>query len=64
MEDSPGNKRFRLANQSHIISYSFTTFWLVSQLNELIYVYGKSILSTYQILIGHPIKPQYRGSVN
>ena len=42
-----------------IISYSSTTFWLVSQSNALIYICGKSIPSTYQILIGHPIKPQY-----
>ena len=46
--DSPGNKHFRLANQSQIISYSFTAFWLVSQSNALIYVCGKTIPSRYQ----------------
>ena len=64
IEDFPRNKHSWLANQSHIILYTFTTFWLVGQSNVLVYVCGKSIPSTYQILIGNPIKPQYRGLVN
>ena len=64
IEDSPGNKHSRLANKSLIISYSFATFCRVSLSNALIYVCGKSIPSTYQILNGHPIKPQYRGLIN
>ena len=32
--------------------------------HTLIYVCGKSIPSTYQILVGHSIKPQYKGLVN
>ena len=63
IEESPGNEYSRIANQSQIISY-FTTFWLVSLSSALIYVCKKSIPSTYQIFIGHPIKPQYRGLVN
>ena len=42
----------------------FYYFLLASQSNALIYICGKTILSTYQILIGHPITPQYRGFVN
>ena len=52
------------ANQSRIISYSSTTFWLVCQSNVLIYIYGESIASTYQTLIGQPIKPQYKAWIN
>ena len=40
-EDSPGSKHSWLANQSQIILYTFTTFWLVSQSNVLIYVGGR-----------------------
>ena len=43
IEDSPGNKHSRLTNQSQIISYSSTTFWLVSQSNVLIYVLRVSL---------------------
>ena len=32
---------------SRIISYSSTTFWLINQLNAMMYVYGKGILFTY-----------------
>ena len=64
IEDSSGKKHSRLANQSQIILYTFTTFWLVSQSNVLIYVCEKSILFTYQILIDHLIKPQWRGLIN
>ena len=64
MKDSPKNEHSRLDNQSEIILYTFTTFWLVNPSNTLIYVCGKSIPSTYQILIGHRIKPQYKGLVN
>ena len=64
IEDSAGNKHSRLVNQSQIILYTFTTFWLVSQSNVLIYFCGQIIPSTYQILIGHPIKLQYRGLIN
>ena len=35
IEDSPGNKHSEFDNQSQIISYSPTIFWLVSQLNDL-----------------------------
>ena len=64
IEDSPGNKHYRLAKHSLIILNTYTTFWLVSQSNALIYVFEKSIPSKDRILIGHPIKPQYRGLVN
>ena len=41
IEGSSGNKHFRLANQSMIISYNSTTFWLVSLSNAPIFVCGK-----------------------
>ena len=47
IENSSGNKYSRLANQSQIILYSSTTFWLVSKSNTLIYVHEKSNPSTY-----------------
>ena len=54
IEDSSGNKYSRLANQSQIISYSCTIFdWSVNQ-THLSCVCGKSIASTFQILICHP----------
>ena len=64
IENSPKNKHSRLANQSQIISYSFSTFWQANQSNALISVYVKSIPSPSQILIGHPIKQQHRGVIN
>ena len=56
IEDSPGNKHSRLANKSQIISYSSIT---CQPIKVLIYVYEKSIPSTYQILIDHLIKLWY-----
>ena len=41
IEDSLWNKHSPLANQSQIISYTFSTFWLVSQSHALIYVSGR-----------------------
>ena len=41
-----------------------TTLWLVNRLKVLINVFGKSIPFKYQILICHPIKPQYRNLAN
>ena len=64
LDDFLRSKHFHLANQSHIILYTFATFWRVSQSNILIYVCGNSIPSTNQILIGHAIKPQSKCSVN
>ena len=40
---SPGNKHSHLANQSQIILYSSIIFWLVSQSNALIYVFGGGV---------------------
>ena len=57
-------KYSRLAYQSYIILHIFTNFWVVNYPNVLIYVYGKSIPSTYQILFSYPLKPQYSGFVN
>ena len=62
IEDFPRNKHSWLDNQSQIILYS-TTYWPFSQSNVLIYICGKNITSTYQVLIGHPIKQQYRSLV-
>ena len=64
IENSLGDKHSWLANQLQIILYSSTTFLLVSQSNALIYICRKSAPSMYLILIGHPIKPPYRGLVN
>ena len=63
-EDFPGNKHFWLANQSQIISYSSITFLLVNQSNTLIYICRENIAFSYLILIGHPIKPQFKSLVN
>ena len=63
LEDSSANKHSQLANQSQIFLYS-STFWLLKQSNALIYICEKSTPSSYQILIGHPIKPQYRVLIN
>ena len=64
IEHSPGNKHSRLGNQLQIISHSSTTFGLVNQSNALLCVSGRSIFSSCQSLIDHPIKSQYRGLVN
>ena len=64
IEDFPGNKHSQLVNHSLIILYTFPTLWLANQSNLIIYVYGKNIPSTYQIWIGHAIKPHYWGFVN
>ena len=57
----PGNKHFGLANQSQIILYSSTTDKPIKCADLRLW---ESILSSYQILIGHPIKPQYKRVVN
>ena len=57
IEDSPGNKYLDWITNHRSFRILLLIFSLVSQLNTLIYVCGKSILSTYQIWISHPIKP-------
>ena len=54
IEDSPGNKYSRFANESQIIFYTFTTFYKILLL----------FANQTRILIGHLIKAQYRGLVN
>ena len=61
IDDSRRNQHSRLTKQSQIISYCFKTFWLVTQLNAMIFVCWKSITSMYQILIGHRIKRRHKG---
>ena len=46
IKESLGNKLSRLTNQSQIILYSSTTFWLFSQSNAQIYDHEKSIPSS------------------
>ena len=39
-------------------------FWPVSQSEDHMHVYGMNIHFPYQIWIGHPMKPQYKGLIN